>query len=58
MRIYVELPDGWGPSRVIVTAWERAGYRRKPDASEAPSVTEDGARGTSSPSQTITPTAN
>jgi hypothetical protein len=23
---YVELPDGWGPSRVILVAWKRAGY--------------------------------
>jgi hypothetical protein len=26
MRVYVELPPGWGPSRVILTAWKRAGY--------------------------------
>jgi len=26
-RAYVELPDGWGDSRVIRVAWERAGYR-------------------------------
>jgi hypothetical protein len=23
---YVELPEGWGPSRVILVAWKRAGY--------------------------------
>lgn len=26
MRVYVELPDGWGPGRAVVAAWERAGY--------------------------------
>lgn len=27
MRVYVELPDGWGPGQVILTAWQQAGYR-------------------------------
>lgn len=26
-RVYVELPDGWGPQRLIITAWRDAGYR-------------------------------
>lgn len=26
MRVYVELPEGWGPSQVVLTAWRRAGY--------------------------------
>lgn len=25
-RAYVELPYGWGPQRLIITAWRRAGY--------------------------------
>jgi hypothetical protein len=25
-RAYVELPEGWGPSRLILVAWRRAGY--------------------------------
>jgi hypothetical protein len=25
-RAYVELPEGWGPSRLILVAWKRAGY--------------------------------
>ena len=25
-RAYVELPEGWGPSRIILVAWKRAGY--------------------------------
>lgn len=27
MRAYVELPQGWGPAQVIITAWLRAGYQ-------------------------------
>jgi hypothetical protein len=27
MRVWVELPPEWGPGQVIITAWERAGYR-------------------------------
>ena len=23
----MELPDGWGPSRVVYVAWRNAGYR-------------------------------
>jgi hypothetical protein len=26
MRAYVELPQGWGPAQMIITAWLRAGY--------------------------------
>ena len=26
-RAYVELPDGWGPQRMVIVACERAGYR-------------------------------
>lgn len=25
-RAYVELPEGWGPSQVILVAWRDAGY--------------------------------
>ncbi|MFI0487553.1 hypothetical protein [Actinomadura sp. 9N215] len=27
MRVYVELPPGWGPEQVIIAAWLRAGYQ-------------------------------
>lgn len=23
---YVELADGWGPQRMVITAWKNAGY--------------------------------
>lgn len=26
-RAWVELPHGWGPQQVIITAWKRAGYK-------------------------------
>jgi hypothetical protein len=26
VRVYVELPPGWGPAQRIATAWKRAGY--------------------------------
>lgn len=25
-RAFIELPDGWGPSRVVLVAWRTAGY--------------------------------
>ena len=25
-RAWVELPEGWGPQRVITVAWQRGGY--------------------------------
>jgi hypothetical protein len=25
-RAFVELPYGWGPQRIVLTAWKRAGY--------------------------------
>jgi hypothetical protein len=25
-RAYVELPDGWGPQRMVIVAFQRAGY--------------------------------
>jgi hypothetical protein len=26
-RAFVELPEGWGPQRLIMTRWRNAGYR-------------------------------
>jgi hypothetical protein len=25
-RAYVELPEGWGPARIVIVAWRNAGY--------------------------------
>lgn len=26
-RAHIELPPGWGPARLLMTAWENAGYQ-------------------------------